>query len=144
MYGIYYKTAINFQDIIEKKDLEKTSLEGSIAQYISLVVTSSFGECKFNELFGCEMWETDFDQLSDNNSLRDSIKKDIEKTIKVHESRLKLTNVEVVIGVSQIPSYNNALRLKKKVTMIIQGFIKKTNRPFNFETYFFVGPLSYT
>ncbi|CVK17090.1 MAG: GPW/gp25 family protein [Apibacter sp.] len=142
MYGIYYNTPINFKQLIEKKDVEKTNLDQSIAKYINILVTSSFGECKFNDMLGCNIWEMDFDLLSDTNSLRDKFKNDIKETIMMNESRLNLLEVEVSIGVSQIPSYRNSIRFKKKVMMKINGLIKKTNRPFNFYGYFFIGPLS--
>lgn len=144
MYGIYYKTPIKFKDLIEKKDLQKTSLEYSIGQFINLVITSSFGECKFNEIFGCKIWETDFDLLSDYNFLRDKIKNDVKEAIEMHESRLELTEMEVYVGNARAASYNNSVRIKKKINIEIKGFIKKTNRPFAFNTHFFVGPLSYT
>ncbi|MGM5632027.1 GPW/gp25 family protein [Apibacter raozihei] len=143
MYGIYYNTPINFKDIIEKKDIEKTNLESSIARYINLLVTSSFGECKFDETYGCKIWEMDFDLLSDSNTLRDRIKKDIKETIKMHESRLELSEVEISVGIDQSLNHNNALRMKKKISMKILGAVKKTNRPFRFHGHFFVGPLSY-
>lgn len=93
-------------------------------------------------MLGCKIWEMDFDLLSDTNSLRDKFKNDIKEAIMMNESRLNLLEVDVAIGVGQNPSYNNSIRLKKKVTMKIDGLIKKTNRPFNFHGYFFIGPLS--
>lgn len=143
MYDTYYKTPLKFKDLIEKKDLEKVSLEYSIAQFINIVITSSFGECKFNEIFGCKIWETDFDLLSDPNTLKDRIKNDVKVAIKMQENRLDLTEVEISIGNVKAASYNNSYRIKKRITIEIKGFIKKTNRDFSFITKFFVGPLSY-
>ena len=143
MYGIYYKTPINFKDLIGKKEVEKTNLEHSIAQYINLVATSSFGECKFDEMFGCKIWEMDFDLLSDQNSLKDKIRDALKNAIKSHEYRLELTEISVSVTEAKAASYNNNLRMKKKINIVINGNVKKTNRPFNFYGYFFVGPLSY-
>jgi len=143
MYGIYYKTPINFTDLMEKKDIEKTNLESSIAQYINLVATSSFGECKFNEIFGCKIWEMDFDLLADHNTLREIIKDNLTLAIKLNESRIDLKEVVVTISEAQTASYNGSFRMKKKVIVSTRGFIKKTNKPFNFHGHFFVGPLSY-
>ena len=143
MYGIYYKTPISFKDLIAKKEIEKTNLEHSIAQYINLVATTSFGECKFDEIFGCKIWETDFDLLSDQNTLKDRIREDLKEAVKLHEYRLELTEIDISITESKASSYNNGLRMKKKVNVVINGNVKKTNRPFNFYGYFYVGPLSY-
>lgn len=143
MYGIYYKTPINFKDLIAKKEIEKTNLEHSIAQYINLVATTSFGECKFDEIFGCKIWEMDFDLLSDQNTLKDRIREGLKDAVKLHEYRLELSEIEVSITEAKAVSYNNGLRMKKKVNVVVNGNVKKTNRPFNFYGYFFVGPLSY-
>ena len=143
MYGIYYKIPIRFKDLIEKKEPEKTTLENSIAQYINMILTSSFGECKFNEMFGCSIWETDFDLLSDNISLRDKIKNDVRGALLRHETRLNLKEVVIAISETRSASYNNSYRLKKRVDVSIYGYVKKTNRPFDFYSHFFVGPLSY-
>ncbi|MFC4816891.1 MULTISPECIES: GPW/gp25 family protein [unclassified Flavobacterium] len=143
MYGIYYKTPISFKDLIGKKEIEKTNIEHSIAQFINLVATSSFGECKFDETFGCKIWEMDFDLLSDQNTLKDKIRDALKNAVKQHEYRLELTEIEVSITEAKAASYNHNLRMKKKINIVIKGHVKKTNRPFNFYGYFFVGPLSY-
>lgn len=143
MYGIYYKTPISFKDLMEKKEIEKTNLEHSIAQCINLVATSSYGECKFDESFGCKIWEMDFDLLSDQNTLKDRIREALVVAIKKYEYRLDLADVEVSITEAKTASYNNNMRMKKKINVVVKGNVKKTNRPFNFFGYFFVGPLSY-
>lgn len=143
MYGIYYKVPMNFKDLMQKKELEKTNLENSVAQYINMAVTSSYGECKYNESFGCKIWETDFDILSDHNTMKQNIKKALTDTIKSLEKRLDLKEVEVTISEDRVASLDNILRMKKKVNVNIDGYILKTNRPFNFYGYFFLGPLSY-
>lgn len=143
MYGIYYKTPIDFKDLMAKKEIDKTNLEHSIAQYINLVATTSFGECKFDELFGCKIWEMDFDLLWDQNTLKDKIRDALKNAIKKHEYRLDVTEIEVSITEAKAASYNNNLRMKKKVNIVVKGNVKKTNRAFNFHGYFFVGPLSY-
>lgn len=143
MYGIYYKTPIDFRDLMGKKEIEKTNLEHSMAQFINLVATSSFGECKFDEAFGCKIWEMDFDLLSDQNTIKDRIREALISAIKKYEYRLDLTDIEVTITEAKAASYNNNMRMKKKVNIVVNGNVKKTNRAFNFYGYFFVGPLSY-
>lgn len=143
MNGFYYNIPINFKEIIEKKEASKTNLEQSIAQYINLTLTTSFGECKFDELYGCNIWEMDFDILAKTNVLKYQIQNDVKETLHLHEKRLELKDVTVEINEAQSSSYNNAMRMKKKVFVLVDGFVKKTNRPFKFKLDFFVGPLSY-
>lgn len=143
MNGFYYTIPINFKEIIEKKEAVKTNLEQSIAQYINLTLTTSFGECKFDELYGCRIWEMEFDILAKSNILKYQIQNDVKETLEIHEKRLILKDVNVDINEVRSSSYNNSLRMKKKVYVIVEGFVKKTNRPFKFKLDFFVGPLSY-
>ena len=75
MKGAFYKLPIDFNVILQKKELEKTSIEHSIAQQIILLATSTFGECKFDETFGSKIWEIDFDLLMNENNLKEIISK---------------------------------------------------------------------
>jgi phage baseplate assembly protein W len=85
----------------------------------------------------------DFDLLSDQNTLKDRIREALIMAIKKYEYRLDLADVEVSITEAKTASYNNNMRMKKKINVVVKGNVKKTNRPFNFFGYFFVGPLSY-
>lgn len=143
MQGTFYKIPIEFGKIFQKQELPKSSIEDSIAHYINLVATSSFGECKFDESFGCNFWETDFDLLVDYSALKNKIAQDLSDSIKLHETRLKLTEVVVQIREGSIDSPSASVRMKKKVYIQIKGFIIKTDRPFQFQGFFYLGPLSY-
>lgn len=142
MKGAFYKLPIDFNEILQKKELEKTSLEHSIAQQIILLATTTFGECKFDETFGSKIWEIDFDLLMNENSLKELISKTMKQSLILHENRIKVNELKVELSeiMYQIDEVNRA---KKRVDIIIEATIKSTNRNFNFRGYFFVGPLSY-
>ena len=142
MQGIYYKIPIDFESLTEKKDAEKMPLEASIHQHIFLLATTSFGECKFDETYGTEIWEMDFDIMKSDNSLKEFIAETLKKSIAMHERRIKLEDVEVVISDHNLGTLGKK-RMKKKVSISIKGLILETNRPFIFNNSFFVGPLSY-
>lgn len=142
MKGAFYKLPIDFNAIVQKKELEKTSIEHSIAQQIILLATTTFGECKFDETFGSRIWEIDFDLLMNENELKETISKTMKQSLLLHENRIKV--VELVVELSEkIFFVDNVRRTKKKVDIIITATIKSTNRNFDFRGYFFVGPLSY-
>lgn len=142
MKGIYYKIPINFEDIINKKDGDKISIDNSISQQIFLISTTALGECKFDETFGTEIWEMDFDLLKTDNSLKEFIINSMKKAITMHEKRLLLEDVEVVVRDHNLGALGKK-RMKKRVVMSIKGQVLETNRPFLFQNSFFVGPLSY-
>lgn len=142
MQGVYYKVPFDFESLTEKKDADKIALDNSISQNIFLIATTSFGECKFDETYGSEIWEMDFDLLKSDNSLKEFIADTLKKSIAMHERRMKLEDVEVVINDHNLGTLGKK-RMKKRVSISIKGLILETNRPFMFNNSFFVGPLSY-
>lgn len=142
MKGIYYKIPLDFETIVNKKDAEKISIDNSISQQIFLISTTALGECKFDETFGTEIWEMDFDLLKTDNSLKEFIVSSMKKAIVMHEKRLLLEDVEVSVKDYDLGTIGKK-RMKKKVIISVKGQVLETNRPFLFQNSFFVGPLSY-
>ncbi|MDR2205438.1 MAG: GPW/gp25 family protein [Flavobacteriaceae bacterium] len=142
MQGIYYKIPFDFESLIGKKDADKISLDASIRQHIFLLITTSFGECKFDETYGTEIWEIDFDLMKSDNTLKETISETVKRSIAMHEKRLMLENVEVSVNDYNLGK-SGRRRMKKEVSIAIKGLVQETNRPFSFRSSFFVGPLSY-
>ncbi|ABQ06279.1 GPW/gp25 family protein [Flavobacterium johnsoniae] len=142
MKGAFYKLPIDFNSVMQKKELEKTSIEHSIAQQIILLATTTFGECKFDETFGSKIWEIDFDLLMNENTLKEIISKTMKQSLLFHEKRIKVNELKVELSETMY-LVDDVSRAKKKVDIIIEATIKSTNRDFDFRGYFFVGPLSY-
>ncbi|MPT31853.1 MAG: lysozyme [Chryseobacterium sp.] len=142
MKGIYYKIPMDFEAMINKKDAEKISIDNSISQQIFLISTTALGECKFDETFGTEIWEMDFDLLKTDNSLKEFIVTATKKAIVMHEKRLLLEDVEVSVKDHNLGTFGKR-RMKKRVVISVKGQVLETNRPFLFQNSFFVGPLSY-
>ncbi len=139
----YYKVPFNFKSFFEQKDLKKITLQESISQYISLIITTAFKEYKHDYDFGSEIWETDFDLLTNVNRLKEQIKISLSAKIKKLEKRLSNVNVNIVLGESIIPNKTKT-RLKKQLKIEITGIIKKTNEPYSFLGSYYIAPLSYT
>ena len=142
MKGAFYKLPIDFGSVIQKKELEKTSLEHSIAQQIILLATTTFGECKFDETYGSKIWEIDFDLLMNENTLKEIISKTMKQSLSKHEERIKVIDIKIELSETKF-MVKDVNRAKKRVDIIIEATVKSTNRPFDFRGYFFVGPLSY-
>jgi phage baseplate assembly protein W len=142
MKGAFYKLPIDFNAIMQKKELEKTSIEHSIAQQVILLATTTFGECKFDETFGSKIWEIDFDLLMNEDTLKEIISKTMKQSLILHERRIKVNELNIELSETKY-FVNDVSRAKKRVDIIIKATIKSTNRGFDFRGYFFVGPLSY-
>ena len=142
MKGLYYKLPLDFQGLMKRKDIDKISIEDSIRQHIFLISTTSFGECKFDESFGSEIWEMDFDLLKSNNNLREMMMNSLKRDISKNEKRVVLEDISVEISDYKLGTMGKT-RMKKRVQLTLKMLIKETNRPLFFQNSFFVGPISY-
>ena len=142
MKGIYYKLPIDFGGLMKKQDLAKIALEDSISQSIFTLMTTVFGECKFDETYGCELWDTDFDLLKSDDELKVFVAKSLKNSIIQHEKRIFLQDIEIRISEQNLGEINKK-RIKKKVLVSVRAIVLETNRPFVYDFSFFVRPLSY-
>jgi phage baseplate assembly protein W len=124
-------------------NLQKCSIDDSIRQHIQLLVTTTFGEIEYDEKFGCIVWDTDFDNLTAVNKMRDIIKQSLVIVIRKYETRLEKIVADVNIQQQLISGTRDVKQVKKRVILQIAGLIKSTNLPFSHTYSFFSGPLSY-
>ncbi|WP_289040547.1 GPW/gp25 family protein [uncultured Zobellia sp.] len=115
----------------------------SISHYIHLVNTSSFGECAFDESFGCSIWMIDFDNLKSTNRLKDFIQESLYEALTIHEKRLNALRVNVRIKQEELLGAERSNSIKKRIDIRIKGKVKRTNEDFSYVEYFYIGPLSY-
>ena len=139
----FYSLPLRLDDVIQGQHLTVCSLEESIDQHIHLLITTSFGEIEYDKSFGCIVWETDFDNLTTVNKLRDEIKQSVAEIIQKYESRLEKVKVEVSIRQEELPIKINGRHVKKRIILQVVGIVKSTRRPYSFTDRFFAGPLSY-
>jgi len=130
------------ESLIKNQTVNKSDIKESISNYLHLLLISSFGECDFDETFGCEIWDMDFNNVVSNNKLKYAISDSLIKSIKEKEKRL--SNIEVIIDIEQQEnSLKNKTTIKKRVYVITKGVIRKTNEKFEYREDFYIGPLSY-
>ncbi len=139
----FFTIPIDANKLISNEQHEKCDLKQSIVHHIHLINTTYFGECTFDESYGCAIWDIDFDNLSSSNTVKESMSVSLMESLKKHEKRLTKIIVEVGIKQEELPSLNNSTVVKKKVTIKIKARVKKTNENFQYNEYFYIGPLSY-
>ncbi|MFC6097600.1 GPW/gp25 family protein [Flavobacterium qiangtangense] len=142
MKDLFYKIPIDFKRLTTGEDIRKVTIEESLAQYISLIITTIFGEYKYDDGFGTVIWETDFNLLANANQLKDMIKESVHEKVKQYEKRLIVT--DVTLGVSEDTiSYETNIRVKKRLDIVVYGVIKKTNQPYYYKSSYFLAPFSF-
>jgi len=138
----YYQAPLDFKRFFEQKELRKLTLQESISQFISIIITTYFEEYTYDDDFGSEIWETDFDLLVNTNVLKEQIKRSLKNQIDTYEKRL--TNVSLVINLREdVSGKSNKIRLKKFLNISIVGTIVKTDEPYRFTGDYYMAPLSY-
>ena len=138
----YYEAPFDFKRFFEIKELKKLSVRDSISQFISIIITTYFEEYTYDEEFGSEIWETDFDLLVNANVLKEQIKYSLTDQIERYEKRLNNIDLNVEL-MERLSNKSNRVRLKKYLLITITGTIIKTDEPFRFTGDYYLAPLSY-
>ncbi len=142
MIESYYNLPLQVKKIVSNNEADQCDLKQSISNFIHLIATTHFGECTFDESFGCAIWSIDFDNLTSVNKLRDIISDSLLESITSKEKRLKSVKLEVAIQQDEFRGYAMN-RVKKRVNITITGIIRLTNEPFLCVEKFYIAPLSY-
>ncbi|WP_108868974.1 GPW/gp25 family protein [Aquimarina aquimarini] len=143
MIKSYYSLPLQAKKIIANEEADQCDIGKSIANFIHLITTTHFGECAFDETFGCSIWNVDFDNLTTTNRLRDIISDSLLESITTKEKRLKNATLKVVIKQDEFISNANLNRVKKRVDIKINATIRLTNEPFYCIERFYIAPLSF-
>ncbi|MBW1296743.1 GPW/gp25 family protein [Aquimarina litoralis] len=143
MSSSFYKLPLDTFGIVKNKDIDSCDLKQSIVGFIHLITTSYFGECTFDETFGCSIWNVDFDNLTSTNKLRNTISESLVESITSQEKRLKRVTVDVAINQEEFSNRGSLNRIKKRVDIKVNGVISRTNEGFSCIERFYIAPLSF-
>lgn len=142
MKDLFYKIPFDFKKLSIGEDARRVVLEESLAQYIALIITTIFGEYKYDLEFGTIIWETDFNLLANPNQLKDLIKESVHEKVKKYETRLIVTDVTLEV-IEDTLSYETNIRVKKRLDIVVYGIIKQTNQPYYYKSSYFLAPFSF-
>jgi hypothetical protein len=139
----FYSLPLAVENVMRKQELTKCSLEQSVMQHLHLLITTAFGEFRGDELFGCNIWDHDFDIVTSAHKLKELIRQSLLQSVQEQEKRLGNVRVEVLLKQEELPAREIGRRVKKKIDITITAVLKLTNERFAYKDSFFVGPLSY-
>jgi phage baseplate assembly protein W len=137
----YYKIPLKLDQIVRKQDVARCGLKESVAGMIHLIATSNFGECKHDETFGCEIWNHDFENITNAQIFKETVRTSLLEAIGRFEKRIESVHVE--IDFEQVLSSIKGRRIKNRILLIVTGKLVMTNEDFVFNEHFYIGPLSY-
>jgi phage baseplate assembly protein W len=140
MEDAYYSLPLRLDQIVEKRHAPRCSAKESIAQHIHLVLTTYFLENRFDPTYGCGIWEQDFEMVS-NLQWKDQTREHIKRAVEQHEKRLNRVVVKVEVDEYELGG-KNSKRIKRRVSLMVEGTIKRTNEKFAYQDQIFISPLS--
>ena len=141
----YYELPISFGTLMQpNRDLVTCELRSSIAQNINLIITSKHKEHRFDDSYGCEIWDMDFELILNEGAWKEKVNKSVLACVKKHE--IRLDNIESEINITEEEFVNKRTGFKgvrKKVMVTITAIVKETGQPFKFNSYLFLSPISF-
>ncbi len=134
----HYQIPVSFQQLIGGRFLPKCSVEASIIEHLRLIITTRFHECRFDPMFGCKIWEVDFEVPSNLNTWKDEIRQSLEDAIRAHEHRIEeITQFNVTVD-----STTPRGRINQKLVVSLYATIKGTFEEFHFEETLYFSPVT--
>jgi phage baseplate assembly protein W len=144
MHAKLYQMPLRFDMLMERNsELPECNLPTSIAQNIFLIISSKYNEHRFDSEYGCEIWERDFELITNPIKWQEDVNKSIISSLSHYEPRLERINVDTVV--TEQPHYNPATRvhsIKKKIIVNVKGTIRATGEPFAYAPQLFISPIS--
>jgi phage baseplate assembly protein W len=144
MINHYYELPIKFRHLMKAgAELKTCDLRQSIAQNIFLIITTMYKENRYDESYGCALWDLDFELVSNENLWLETIRKSVFSSVLKHEKRLYDVSVDIEVGMDeQISTLKGERTVKKRLTIFVRGNINQTGEQFSFNTNIFLSPLS--
>ena len=139
-----YQMPLRFDMLMERnKELPACNLGTSIAQNIFLIISSKYNEHRFDANYGCEVWEKDFELITNVIKWQEQVSQSILNSLNQYESRLE--GISVVAEVTEQP-YRHPVTgvhsVKKKIIVHVKGTMKATGEPFAYAPQLFISPIS--
>jgi phage baseplate assembly protein W len=141
MAEVYYQLPFRPGDLSQKREHARCSLKDSVSGVLHLIAVTRFGELRPDESYGCEVWDFDFENITNTQLFRERIQVSLKQAIERHEPRLMQVRIDVQVQQVEYRVINR--RTKSRITLKVDGILKLTREPFSYAENFFIGPLSY-
>ena len=136
----YLKLPVRFKQFFQKEKLDACSLKDSIARNIHLLITTQLEENKQDMAYGSQFWDHDYDIHLSNDARREMVMTSLKKQLIKYEKRLTNATVEVIVKQKEY-KLSNAAQVRRRIEIIVSGYLLRSNEPFQFQTGFFIGPM---
>lgn len=142
---IYYSVPLEPSRLFSGRGFEQAELKESIAKNIHLVLVTDYGEFSFDDDYGCDIWERDFDTLPNTGIWTKAMAERLQATLETYETRLKdfivkadVDQVETSFGEEKGASR----QMRRQLTVVIEATMKQTDERFFFRDKIMISPFA--
>lgn len=136
----YLRLPLRFEPFFQRKNLATCSLKDSIARNLHLLITTATDENKLNLEYGSQFWESDYDIHIPNDNRREQILSILKNQIALFEKRIHQVNLDIQVK-QALKTHQGGSELRRRVEIIVNARLVRSNEPFKFQTGFFIGPM---
>jgi phage baseplate assembly protein W len=140
---MYYRFPFDFGELLEGQGIPPCSEAESIAQHIQLLITTKFGENRYDAEYGNEIWELEFDNGLSTGIWENRFVQSVTNAVVAYEQRIE--KVKVIIHselVEKTWPMKKYTEIKNKVTILLYADLVSSGEPFSFKTVLFLSPMS--
>ena len=136
------KLPLRLSQFFQKKKLDTCPLKESIARNIHLLITTQLEENKQDFMYGSQLWDHEYDIHMSNDARKEMVTNSLKRQLQLYEKRL--TNAAVDVNVKQKEyRLSNSVQLRRRIEIIVTGYLIRSDEPFKFQTGFFIGPMMF-
>ena len=139
MSASYYRLPLDLEDILARQHLPRCTVQESIAQHLYLMLTTYFGESRYEPDFGCQVWEQDFEAMT-TIRWKDEVQRSVEQAVLAYEPRLVRARAQIAVTDFELKNVHQ--RIRKRLEVTVTAALHRTDEPFAFQASLFVAPLS--
>ncbi len=140
---MYYKFPFDFGAVLDGNDLPICSEAESIAQHIQLLITTKFGENRYDAEYGNEIWEIEFDNGINAGIWEESFEQSVLHAVVAYEQRIEKITVKIHTElVEKTWPLKKYTEIKNKVTILLYATLIESGEPFSFKSVLFLSPMS--
>jgi hypothetical protein len=140
----YYTLPFDTQSLIDKQKHPLCNLKDSVEQNINLIIKTHFKEYRYDDTYGCLIWNKDYSTVTNVSNWKDELKSLMLSSIEKNEIRIGKVKIDLSMEEVEFTEKfkDYPLKLKNKITIHIAGVITHLNEPFEHFEYLFFSPLS--
>ncbi len=135
----------DFLALKQNRVVNGLDIAGSIRSNILLLLVTHQGESRYDQKFGCSLWEYSFSPLVTHPNLSKEIEEAIKAAIQHYEPRLKDVKVKLALKES-IDAFDEIKKIQKQVRMLLTVEIKakltQSELPFELKEVIFLDPIA--